>query len=299
MYGGAMHYLYIIRNVLNNKVYVGQTTNLKRRWQAHRSYSKQKIPTQYIHRAMNKYGIDNFIQEHVASCRTQEDADVIETFLINQYDSRNKENGYNLAPGGNVAWPSGLPSHMYPRYGKHHTEEHKQYMSNLFKGRVLAPPVTEETRQKMSESRMGHETSKETRQKISIANTDKAPTLEIRKKMSDVRIGKPLSLEIRSNMSLSSKGKKKSEEHRKNISLAKIGENNPMFGKKQSEERIQKTRQAQLGEKSHFAKLSVVNVDYIKEMLKTNEKGIVAKLAKSFGISKKTIYNIKNEKTWQ
>ena len=96
-----MYYLYIITDKLNNKVYIGQTINEKRRWRAHKSFAKNPEQTgQYIHRAMAKYGINNFIYEIIATCRTQEGADETEKQLIKQYDSRNPIKGYNVAPTG-------------------------------------------------------------------------------------------------------------------------------------------------------------------------------------------------------
>lgn len=95
-----MHYLYRIINQINGKVYIGQTKNPKKRWQQHQYNSQEKKKKQYIHSAISKYGIDNFSYEVMATCKTQEDADITEKQLIKQYDSRNKEFGYNLALGG-------------------------------------------------------------------------------------------------------------------------------------------------------------------------------------------------------
>lgn len=141
-----MHFLYRITDVLNNKVYIGQTINPARRWSYHKSQSKKIKPLQYIHRAMTKYGIDNFVFDVIVSCITQDDADYTEIQLIERYDSRNKEVGYNRAPGGSVAWESGLPSYMYSMFGKHHSEKSKQQIRNALIGN--APSAN--TKSKMS-----------------------------------------------------------------------------------------------------------------------------------------------------
>src|SRR5208282_6002188 len=69
--GGAhMHYLYRITDALNNKVYIGQTVDNKKRWMQHKSYAKNPEKTgQYIHRAMNKYGVENFTFEIIGAIR--------------------------------------------------------------------------------------------------------------------------------------------------------------------------------------------------------------------------------------
>lgn len=141
-----MRYLYSITDTLNNKVYIGQTIDPTRRWSYHKTQSKRLKPLQYIHRAMAKYGIDNFQFEVIATCKTQADTDETEKQLIKQYDSRNKEKGYNRAPGGNIAWESGLPSHMYSMYGKHHSEKSKEQIRVALTGNAKSSNV----RSKMS-----------------------------------------------------------------------------------------------------------------------------------------------------
>ncbi len=97
-----MHYLYRIFHEEKNKNYIGQTKDDKRRWKQHQYYANKLVKSsQYIHRAMKKYGIDKFEFEIIACCKTQKDANETEKILINQYDSRNKEKGYNIEMGGN------------------------------------------------------------------------------------------------------------------------------------------------------------------------------------------------------
>ena len=44
-----MHYLYKITNVINNKVYIGQTNSPNYRWYQHCSYAKKKTNTNNIY----------------------------------------------------------------------------------------------------------------------------------------------------------------------------------------------------------------------------------------------------------
>lgn len=50
-------YLYKITNLVNNKIYIGQTNDPKQRWSHHKSDANK--PIMAISRAMNKYGISN------------------------------------------------------------------------------------------------------------------------------------------------------------------------------------------------------------------------------------------------
>ena len=52
-------HIYRYRNKINGKVYIGQTIDLNRRYKDHLYYA-QHNPVQQIHKAIAKYGIENF-----------------------------------------------------------------------------------------------------------------------------------------------------------------------------------------------------------------------------------------------
>lgn len=124
-----MHYLYKITNQFNGKVYIGQSKEETGRWKQHKYFAKNPEKTgQYIHRAMAKYGIDNFQFEILAVSKSQKDADETEIILIHQYDSRNKEHGYNIKPGGDT-WDDEMRQHMSEKIKQHyqnHPEERER-----------------------------------------------------------------------------------------------------------------------------------------------------------------------------
>ena len=76
--------------------------NPYQRWAQYKSAAKHKEGYQIIRKSMTKNGIDNFSFDLIATCKTQEDVNETEKYLIKQYDSRNKEIGYNIDEGGNV-----------------------------------------------------------------------------------------------------------------------------------------------------------------------------------------------------
>lgn len=96
------YYIYIINNIINNKVYIGQTNNPSLRWSQHKSNAKYNRGSQVITRAMSKYGIDSFTFKVIESCTCQQDVDKLEEAIISQYDSCNPEKGYNIDAGGNT-----------------------------------------------------------------------------------------------------------------------------------------------------------------------------------------------------
>ena len=58
--------IYLIKNNVNNRHYVGQSKDIERRWNEHRHSTFNTNATDYetpLHRAIRKYGIENFAFE--------------------------------------------------------------------------------------------------------------------------------------------------------------------------------------------------------------------------------------------
>lgn len=177
-----MHYLYIIINKLNNKVYIGQSIKPEYRWYQHKSHSAiGSDHKQYLHKSIAKYGLENFVFEVIATCRTQEDANYIETVLIKQYNSCNSQFGYNIKPGGNNSSPSEetkekmrqatlrqIATKGHPAQGTKRTDEQKAKMSKIQKNKDNAAIYTKEVREKFSKSHIGIKDSEETKKNKSI-----------------------------------------------------------------------------------------------------------------------------------
>lgn len=86
--------IYIIKNSINNKVYVGQTwRSIKRRFQIHLQSSTYSHCIKF-RRAVKKYGVDKFSIELLTFCHSQKMADYYETFFIRKFNSI--KNGYNI-----------------------------------------------------------------------------------------------------------------------------------------------------------------------------------------------------------
>lgn len=86
--------IYKYTNKINHKVYIGQTNNIKRRYDEHlRGHSYH---TSLIERAIKKYGIENFDFEVLEWTNKP---DIREDYWINYYRCY-KPNGYNICSGG-------------------------------------------------------------------------------------------------------------------------------------------------------------------------------------------------------
>ena len=204
--------VYLHLNKINGKRYYGVTSlKPKNRWANGKGYPRNKHFTD----AINLYGWENFEHIIVAKGLTKEEAGWIETVLIAEYDSTNKDKGYNISLGGNSI-------------GKH-SQESKEKMSENRKGKCCGESNhfygkhhTEESKNKISEANKGHTVSEERKREMSEAmkgenNPMKNP--KSRKKLSEAK-----------------KGKKRPEiSGEKHYMYGRRGELNPMYGKKRPE----------------------------------------------------------------
>ena len=181
--------IYKATNLINGKVYIGQTIKpLNRRKIEHFSSAKTNNKT-YFWKALSKYGIDNFKWQVICICSNIDSLNEQEEYYIKFYDSMNV--GYNLMSGGNNGFHSeitkkkmskkhsGKNNPMYGKksamkgkrfskearknmsesqqgekhwnYGKHRSEETKRKIGNALQGRVLAK-LSEEHKRKISYS---------------------------------------------------------------------------------------------------------------------------------------------------
>lgn len=90
-----MQYIvYKITNKINNKIYIGQTTEtLQRRFYRHCGY--QLNDNTYLHRAMKKYGIQNFTIEQIDEANSQDELNELEYYWITKYNACDSNIGYN------------------------------------------------------------------------------------------------------------------------------------------------------------------------------------------------------------
>lgn len=97
-----MGVIYKITNHVNGKVYVGQTLcTPQKRWREHscaaRSSNWRKT---YLHRAMHKYGINNFHLNVIDQAATREELNAKEKYWIGLLGTASSTKGYNLTIGG-------------------------------------------------------------------------------------------------------------------------------------------------------------------------------------------------------
>lgn len=227
--------IYCIENAVNHKKYVGQSKNIKERWNCHRkTLERGTHPNAHLQRAWDKYGKENFSFYVLELCDV-ESLTEREMYYIKQLNAFEK--GYNLTLGGDGT------------RGFSHSDEYKQKMHDLYVGRTFS----DETRRKMSEAKKGV-----------------APIMtEARKKGVKITAeklkGRIFTEEHRANLSKALKGREPWNKGKKLPS-----EYSPMFGKHLPEEAKRKISEANRGRKrteeqrlAHAKKVVCVNTGEI------------------------------------
>lgn len=187
--------VYKVTNKINDKEYVGQTVgSLTERKRKHINDVLNKRGNMYFHRAIRKYGLENFIWETIHECVGIDDLNKWEIYYIKYYNTFN--NGYNLTKGGGgmVGWKASI--------------ETRRKIAAANKSRIILP---------------------ETRRKLSQAFAGKNHPLYGKCGKNSPNYGRKCSKETIQKMSKSQKGRTLSEETKRRLSKAKKGK---FLGKK-------------------------------------------------------------------
>lgn len=99
--------IYLIKNQVNHKVYIGQSKNIEQRWRAHRSRPFNPHSPDYekpLYRSMRKYGLENFSFQVLEECLI-ENLNEKEIYWISHFNATNPLFGYNLTEGGTTSVP--------------------------------------------------------------------------------------------------------------------------------------------------------------------------------------------------
>ena len=133
--------IYYIKNLVNSKIYIGQTYNLTKRLSIHKCKLKEgKHENSYLQRSVKKYGITNFefkILEYVEINKLDER----EIYWINYYESTSRSKGYNIEGGGRKNKEISDEMRLMklgdknPMYGKHHSKKVINKMINSSRGK--------------------------------------------------------------------------------------------------------------------------------------------------------------------
>lgn len=200
--------IYKIDNLINGKVYIGQVMNIDKRWKEHiNSLNAQSHYNNYLQRAWNKYGQENFKFEVLEECEESELTER-EQYWIDYYGGLNSSNNYNLREADKCGKLSNVTIQK-------RTETRKSFKHS------------EETKRKISQSHIGIKHSKETKQKLSDLHKGKKLSEDTINKLKqsayknkDKLLGRKLSDKTKEKIRQAHLGKSLSEEHKRKIGEA-------------------------------------------------------------------------------
>ena len=223
--------IYLHKNKINNKIYIGQTCQKPQyRWNNGNGYKQ----CSYFYSAIQKYGWDNFEHIILENNLTAQQANQKEEEYIKYYKSNEKQFGYNLSAGGN--------NH------KEISESTRKKFSNHAKNRWEDESIRNKMSQIMKEKwqdpkyiQLQRKSRENALKKIHQEGKTSFISDEGKKRISDAR------KKYIAQHGTPTQGKGHSEATRKILSEQKIGKKNPMYGKKHTEEWKQMMSQKMTG----------------------------------------------------
>jgi group I intron endonuclease len=213
--------IYRIRNVVNQKFYVGSTINMKERTRTHRNKLRAgKHHTPHLQAAWSKYGEECFTFEVVEEIATVEELQVAEDRWLIEYVGQ--KCCYNAGYRSGAPW-RGVPKEAHPSYGRPKTHEEIAAISASVKS-LYAGGIGPRTGTKHSD-----ETKAKISAKVQAALAEGrsgkfVPSEDTRKRMSQALKGNQ-----------NAKGHVRSDEHRQKLAEANRGNQN-FLGKKHTDE---------------------------------------------------------------
>lgn len=160
--------IYKVTNGENDMSYIGQTTkSLEKRKKVHVIMCNHT--DLYFHRALKKYGIDNFKWEIIKRCKNKDDLDHWEKYFIIKNKTK-IPNGYNMTSGGEGTLDIIITD----------AKRKKLRMAHLGK------KLSKQHRERISISGLGRKASEESKRKQSIAHKGKTLSMEHRRKLSEI-----------------------------------------------------------------------------------------------------------------
>ena len=181
-----MFHIYIILNLLNDKVYIGQSRQIKTRFSQHKSALKyHRHKNIHLQRAFDKDGPVFFEFFILSTFNNQQEVDGAEDFYIDWFKQLDLCYNIDLKARGN-----GIMS-----------DETKQKLRDAQTGKKMSKAAVD----KMIEFRTGRKLSEEHKKKIGQANIGRHHTQETKDKLSLINSGRIVSEETISKISTTKK----------------------------------------------------------------------------------------------
>lgn len=216
-------FIYKIINTINNKFYVGSTTNTVERFRTHRNRLRgNRHHCRHLQAAWNQYGEQAFVFHVIETIPKEQSLQEAEDKWLQEHVG--KEHCYNHGLRSGAPW-RGAPKESHPRFGQPRSKDERQLISKKLK-EFYAKDIT-------NHPRFGKQHSSEAKAKISAkvrAAVERGgsgkfiPSEETRRKMSEALKGNQCA-----------KGYKRTDAEREAIRQRTLG-NQHWLGRKHTDE---------------------------------------------------------------
>ena len=214
-----MGYIYILTCLVTMKEYVGQAACWKRRWKAHCKLGLSGCPYA-LHRAMRKYGAENFAITIVRRCPADQ-LNYWEEYYVDKFETQVPD-GYNMTTGGDGVrgvFRTKANRAKVSKGLKKFFAENPEAVEAMRQG-LLGRKLSKAHKKAIGRGSLGRVVSPETRRKIGLKSGARRYTPEQRARMSEAHKGIRLSEEHKARIGAGHQGKKRSEEARAAMSAA-------------------------------------------------------------------------------
>lgn len=185
--------IYSIMNRVNNKRYIGSSTNIENRWKRHvKLLDDGKHHSRHLQRAWMKYGKENFVFKIIIRCLVDELLDYEQAYLDRYIPE------YNVSPAagrtaGVIRSQEYINKQRLSQKGKILSVETKKKISEGMKGKRNSLGVkrihSQTTKDKIRNTLLGHVVSIATRLKIGNNNKGYKHTEEAKRKIGIASLG--------------------------------------------------------------------------------------------------------------
>lgn len=154
-------FIYKTTNLLNGKIYIGQTSKNKPDY-----FGSGPI----ILKAIKKYGKENFVRTTLEECTTKDQLNIREKYWISLLNSTDRKTGYNISTGGNGGNLGEIVNKKIAQQSYKHMKGNKLRLGKIpyNKGIPMSEdqkaklkiPKSQEQKQRISKSKIGKGTKK-------------------------------------------------------------------------------------------------------------------------------------------
>jgi len=199
----------------SKKVYIGQSINILQRWNSYKIFFNNIKQQQRLYASFLKYGVDKHKFEILQTCNPEQ-LNELEKYYVDLFQTFNSKHGLNLRDGGGGRGKVSEETKQkisQSKLGKKFTEEHKEKLRHPKKKKNRKTPIYKRKRYELLSKNTSWNKG------LTAQNNE-----SVRQQSEKLKLYFRLNAEARERSRLGKLGKKLSKETREKMSRAKLGQ---------------------------------------------------------------------------